>query len=380
MFEFTEEQLMIRDSAREFAQTRLAPSVVERDRNQEFRRELFDEMGKLGFTGIIFPEEYGGTGGSYLAYILACEEIARVDAGMAAAFSASTSLGVSTLFDHGTPEQKEKFGIPLAKGEKLAAFALTESGAGTDSGAQKSVAVLDGDHYVLNGSKTFITNADDAEIYIVLALTDPEAGARGITAFILEKGTEGFTFGKKENKMGVRTSKTMDLEFKDVRIPVENRLGDEGKGFRIAMMGLDGGRIGIGAQCCGIAQAALDEAAKYSKERKQFGKPISINQGISFKIAEVATELEAARLLTYKAAALKEAGKPYSIPAAMTKLFASDMVVKAASECLQIFGGIGYSEELPMARFYRDAKITQIYEGTSEVQRMVVGGGILAGY
>jgi len=376
-FEFNEEQLMMQKMVREFAEKEIAPGVAERDEKEEFSRELLDKAGELGLTGICFPEEYGGAGGDYISYIIANEEIARVDDCVQTGFAASVSLCAMPIFNYGTEEQKQKYVVPLAEGTKLGAFGLTEPNAGTDASAQQTVAVLNGDHYVLNGSKIFITNGGSAEIYVVFAMTDKSKGVKGITAFILEKGMPGFTFGKKEHKMGIRSSQTMELVFQDVKVPLENRLGKEGEGFKIAMNTLDGGRIGVAAQALGIAQCALEHAIKYSKERVQFGKPISSNQAIAFMLADMATEIDAARLLIYRAAWLKQNGKPHSKEAAMAKMYASDIAMKVATDAVQIFGGYGYTREYPVERLMRNAKITQIYEGTNQVQRMVISGAIL---
>lgn len=376
-FEFNELQKMIQKIVREFAEREIAPGVVEREEKEEFSRELLDKAGELGFSGICFPETYGGCGGDYISYIIASEEIARVDDCVATGFSASVSLCSWPIYTFGTEEQKQKYLVPLAEGSKLGAFGLTEPNAGSDASAQQTVAVSKGDHYVLNGSKIFITNGGAAETYIVFAMTDKSKGIKGISAFILEKGMPGFTFGKKEHKMGIRSSQTQELVFQDVIVPKENLLGKEGEGFKIAMNTLDGGRIGVAAQALGIAQAALDHAIKYSKERIQFGKPISSNQAIAFMLADMATQLESARLLTYRAAYLKQEGKPYSKEAAMAKMYASDATMKITTDAVQIFGGYGYSREYPVERLMRNAKITQIYEGTNHVQRMVISSAIL---
>ncbi|MEA4837737.1 MAG: acyl-CoA dehydrogenase [Rhodospirillaceae bacterium] len=371
-FEPTEDQAALLESVRKFATEQVAPGAVARDLSEEYDRGLFDAMGALGLTGLFYPEQYGGSDGDYLTYIMAVEEVSRADASVGGGLTVSVSLGSWPIFAYGTEEQKQKYLAPLARGEKLGAFGLTEANAGTDAAAQKSVAVLNGDHYILNGSKVFITNAGSAETYVVFAMTDRSKGLKGITGFILEKGMPGFTFGKKEKKMGIRASQTMELIFQDVKVPVANRLGQEGEGFKIAMATLDGGRIGIAAQALGIAQAALDYAVAYSKERVQFGKPIAANQGIGFMLADMATKLDAARLLTYRAAWLKAKGKPYSKEAAMAKYYASDAAMSITTDAVQVLGGNGYIREYPVERLMRDAKITQIYEGTNQVQRMVV--------
>ena len=376
-FELTEDQKMMQKMVREFAEKEVAPGVEEREEHEQFSRELFDKMAELGFTAICFPEQYGGVDGDVMSYILAIEELSKIDDGVGITLSATVSLCAWPIFAYGTEEQKQKFLTPLVEGTKLGAFGLTEANAGTDAASQQTVAVLDGDHYILNGSKMFITNAGEAETYIVFAMTDKSKGMKGITAFILEKGMEGFTFGKKEHKLGIRSSITMELVFQNVRVPKENMLGKEGEGFKIAMSTLDGGRIGVAAQALGIAQAALDHAIKYSKERVQFGKPIASNQAIAFMLADMATKVEASRLLVYRAAYLKDKGLPYSKEAAMAKMYASDAAMSVTTDAVQIFGGYGYSREYPVERLMRNAKITQIYEGTNQVQRMVISGAIL---
>ena len=377
MFNLTEDQEMIQKMVREFAEERIAPTVLEPDDKHIFDREIVDELGQMGLTGLYFPEEYCGAGADYLSYILAVEELSKVDDGIGITLSASVSLCANPIFEFGSEEQKEKYLTKLASGESLGAFGLTEPGAGTDAAGQQTVAVLENGHYVMNGSKIFITNGSEAEIYVVFAMTEKTKGTKGITAFILEKGMEGFSFGKKEHKLGIHTSITTELIFQDVKVPVENRLGAEGEGFKIALKTLDGGRIGVAAQAIGIAQAALDHAIKYSKERVQFRKPICKNQAIGFKLADMATKIEAARMLVYKAAICKQEGKPYSKEAAMAKMFASDVAMEVTTEAIQIYGGYGYSEEYPVARLFRNAKITQIYEGTNKAQRMVISGALL---
>jgi butyryl-CoA dehydrogenase len=377
LFELTDDQKMTQKLVREFAAKQVAPSVAERDEHGEFSRELFDAMGEMGLTGICFPEQYGGADGDVLSYILAVEELSKVDDGIGITLSATVSLCAWPIFAYGTEEQKQKYLTPLADGTKMGAFGLTEPNAGTDAASQQTVAVLEGDHYVINGSKIFITNAGEADTYVIFAMTDKSKGVKGISAFIIEKGMPGFTFGKKEHKMGINTSITMELIFQELKVPKENLLGKEGDGFKIAMSTLDGGRIGVAAQALGIAQAALDHAVKYSKERVQFGKPIASNQAIAFMLADMATKVDAARLLVYRAAYLKDQGQPYSKEAAMAKLYASDAAMAVTTDAVQIFGGYGYSREYPVERLMRNAKITQIYEGTSQVQRMVISGAIL---
>ena len=377
IFELNDEQKSIQKIARDFAVSKVAPGVSERDEKEQFSRELFNEMGALGLTSICFPEDCGGAGGDTLSYALAVEEISRADDGMGVSLATHVALCAWPIYAYGTKEQKEKYLRPLVEGKHLGAFGITEPEAGTDAAAQQSTAVLQGDHYILNGSKIFITNGGEAETYVVFAMTDKSKGVKGISAFILEKGMEGFTFGKKENKMGLHSSITMELIFQNVKVPVANRLGREEDGFKIAMSTIDGGRIGIASQALGIAQAALDHAIKYSKERIQFGKPIANNQAISFMLADMATKVETSRLLVYRAAYLKDKGVPFSKEAAMAKMYASDSAMSVTTDAVQVLGGYGYIREFPVERLMRDAKITQIYEGTNQVQRMVIAGAIL---
>lgn len=372
-FQLTEEQEMLRKMVREFAMNEVEPTAAERDEEERFDREIFDKMAKLGLTGIPWPEKYGGIGADFVSYCIAVEELSRVCASTGVTLSAHLSLASWPIYTYGTEEQKKTFLYLLATGEALGAYALSEPGAGSDVAAMKTIAKKDGDDYILNGNKVWITNGGVADIYIVFAKTDPAANHKGISAFIVEKGTEGFTFGKKEKKLGIRSSPTTELIFENCRIPKENLLGEEGEGFKIAMTTLDGGRNGIAAQAVGIAQGALDASINYAKEREQFGKPIAHNQGISFKLADMATEVEAARLLTYQAAWLESNGKPYGKESAMSKLFAGDAAMRITVEAVQIFGGYGYTKDYPVERYMRDAKITQIYEGTQEVQRLVIG-------
>jgi len=377
-FVLTPEQEDIRKLVSEFAAKKIAPTAAERDENEFFPRALFDEMGKLGFLGLPYPEEYGGGGLDFIAYALAVEEISKACASTGIGVSVHVSLCSWPIFKYGTEEQKKKYLKPLAEGTKLGAFGLTEPNAGTDVGGATTTAVKDGDFYVINGAKVFNTNGGEAEIEIIFALTDKAAGPfKGMSAFIVEKGTPGFNFGKKEIKMGIRSSVQRELIFENCRIPAANLLGKEGEGFKIAMTTLDGGRIGVAAQSVGIAQAALEAAIKYAKERVQFGKPIASQQAISFLLAEMATKVEAARLLTLRAAFNKSNHLPYSKEAAMAKMFASDTAMEVATDAVQIFGGYGYSREYPVERLMRDAKITQIYEGTNQAQRMVIAGNIL---
>ncbi|MFB1082062.1 acyl-CoA dehydrogenase [Jeotgalibacillus sp. JSM ZJ347] len=372
-FKLTEEHEMIRKMVRDFAEKDVAPTAAERDEEERFDREIFDKMAELGLTGIPWPEEYGGIGSDYLAYVIAVEELSRVCASTGVTLSAHLSLASWPIFKFGTEEQKKHYLTKLAQGEMLGAYGLSEPGAGSDVSSMKTKAVKNGDHYVLNGSKVWITNGGAAELYIIFAVTDPEAGTRGMSAFIVEKGWEGFSIGKKEKKLGIRSSPTTELIFDNVKVPTENLLGKEGEGFKIAMMTLDGGRNGIAAQAVGIAQGALDASVEYAKGREQFGKTILANQGVSFKIADMATAIEASRLLTYQAAWLESEGLPYGKESAMSKLMAGDTAMKVTVEAVQIFGGYGYTKDYPVERYMRDAKITQIYEGTQEIQRLVIG-------
>ncbi|MGG1329618.1 acyl-CoA dehydrogenase AcdA [Bacillus tropicus] len=371
-FKLSEEHEMIRKMVRDFAKNEVAPTAAERDEEERFDRALFDQMAELGLTGIPWPEEYGGIGSDYLAYVIAIEELSRVCASTGVTLSAHTSLAGWPIFKFGTEEQKQTFLRPMAEGKKIGAYGLTEPGSGSDAGGMKTIAKRDGDHYVLNGSKIFITNGGIADIYVVFALTDPESKQRGTSAFIVESDTPGFSVGKKESKLGIRSSPTTEIMFEDCRIPVENLLGEEGQGFKIAMQTLDGGRNGIAAQAVGIAQGALDASVEYARERHQFGKPIAAQQGIGFKLADMVTDVEAARLLTYQAAWLESEGLPYGKESAMSKVFAGDAAMKVTTEAVQVFGGYGYTKDYPVERYMRDAKITQIYEGTQEIQRLVI--------
>lgn len=375
-FELSEEHKMIRDAAREFAQE-LKAGVIQRDEEAKFPFEFVKKMGELGFMGIMVPEEYGGAGLDTLAYVLVLEEIAKIDASSAVILSAHNSLVLWGLNEYGSKEQKLKYLVPLAEGKKLGAFALSEPEAGSDASSQHTTAEDKGDHYILNGTKNWITNGGNADIYLVVAQTHPELGHRGINVLIVEKGLEGFTIGPKENKLGIRSSDTHSLLFTDVIVPKENRIGDDGFGFRFAMKTLDGGRIGIAAQALGIATGAYDLSLAYAKERKTFGKPIADHQAIQFKLADMEVEIEAARLLTYKAAWTKDQGLPYSKEAAIAKLHTSEVAMKHSIEAIQIHGGYGYVKEYHVERLMRDAKITQIYEGTSEIQRLVIARDIL---
>lgn len=372
-FQLTDEQEMLRKMVRDFAKKDVEPTAAERDEAERFDRGIFDKMAELGLTGIPWPEEYGGIGADYVSYCIAVEELSRVCASTGVTLSAHLSLASWPIYTYGNETQKKTFLTRLARGEALGAYALSEPGAGSDAASMKTTATADGDHYVLNGNKVWITNGGVADIYLVFAKTDVAAEHKGISAFIIEKGTDGFKFGKKEKKLGIRSSPTTELIFENCRIPKGNMLGAEGDGFKIAMSTLDGGRNGIAAQALGIAQGALDAAVNYAKEREQFGKPIAHNQGISFKLADMATDVEAARLLTYQAAWLETKGLPYGKQSAMSKLFAGDAAMRTTVEAVQVFGGYGYTKDYPVERYMRDAKITQIYEGTNEIQRLVIG-------
>jgi butyryl-CoA dehydrogenase len=377
-FTLDEEHQQLRRLVHDFANREVAPGAAERDESEHFDRALFDKMAEIGLTGIPWPEEYGGAGMDFLAYVIAVEELSRVCASTGVVLSAHTSLAGWPIYKFGTEEQKQKYLRKLAEGEWLGAYALTEPGSGSDAGAMRTTAVKDGDSYILNGNKVFITNGGAADVYVVFALTEPEKKTRGVTAFIVEQGMPGFRVGKKEKKMGIRASTTVELIFEDCRVPAENRLGDEGFGFKIAMMTLDGGRNGIAAQAVGIAQGAFEQARAYALERKQFGQPIADLQAIQFKLADMATKIEASRLLTYQAAWLESSGLPYGKASAMSKVFASDTAMEVTTEAVQVFGGYGFIREYPVERMMRDAKITQIYEGTNEIQRLVIARHILS--
>ncbi len=376
MFRLDEEHLELQASFKEFAENEIKPLAKEIDETERFPLESVKKMAEMGMMGLAIPEEYGGSGVDQLGYVLEIEELAKVCATTAIIVSAHSSLCCWPILKFGTEEQKQKYLIPLARGEKLGAFALTEPSAGTDASMQKSTAVLDGDAYVLNGSKIFITNAGAADVFIVFAMTDKEQGTRGISAFIVERDLPGFTMSKPENKMGLRASSTCELIFDNVRVPKENLLGQEGKGFKIAMATLDGGRIGVAAQATGIAQGAIDEAVKYTAERIQFGRRISQFQNTQFTLADMQTRTDAARLLVWRAAAAEQEGQPYTVPAAMAKLFAAETASYVTNRAVQLFGGYGYTKDYPVERMMRDAKVTEIYEGTSEVQKMVISGAM----
>jgi acyl-CoA dehydrogenase len=374
---FTEEQQMMQKMVRDFAQKEIAPAIEHMEETEEFPRHLIKKMAELGLMGIPIPEEYGGAGMDFTSYIIAINELSKVSATIGVILSVHTSVGTNPILYFGNEEQKNKYIPKLASGEYLGAFGLTEPSSGSDAASLKTRAVKQGDHYVLNGSKIFITNAGEADVYIVFASTEPDKGSYGISAFIVDKDTPGFSVGKKEKKMGLNGSNTCEIVFEDARVPAENLLGNEGDGFKIAMSNLDVGRIGIAAQSLGIAEAALDYATNYAKERKQFGKPIGANQGLGFKLADMATEVEAAKLLTYRAADLKTNNLPCGKEASMAKLFASETAMKSAIEAVQVFGGYGYTKEYPVERLFRDAKVCQIYEGTSEIQRIVLSKHLL---
>ncbi|MFR3786655.1 acyl-CoA dehydrogenase family protein [Agathobaculum desmolans] len=377
LFRTTEAHENLRAQIRSFAETEVKPLAFLLDKENGFPTEAVKKMGELGFMGLPYPKEYGGAGLDIMSYAIAVEELSRVDGGTGVILSAHVSLGSWPIFAFGTEEQKQKYLVPLAKGEKIAAFGLTEPNAGSDAGGTETTAIDKGDYYLLNGNKIFITNAPKADTYVVFAVTTPDIGTRGISAFIVEKGWEGFTFGDHYDKMGIRSSSTAELIFNDVKVPKENLLGKEGQGFKIAMATLDGGRIGIASQALGIAQGAYEAAVDYAKERIQFGKPIGFQQAIGFKLADMATKLRCARMLVYSAAELKEAHEPYATEAAMAKMYASDISLEVTNDALQIFGGTGFLKGMDVERMYRDAKITTIYEGTNEIQRVVISAGIL---
>lgn len=376
-FFLSPEHEMCRSLYRQFAETEVEPLAQDIDEEERFPVETVAKMAKAGFFGIPFPKEYGGQGADNLSYAMCVEELSRVCGTTGVIVSSHTSLCAAPIYEFGTEEQKAKYLPALAKGEKLGAFGLTEPGAGTDASGQQTKAVLDGDHYVLNGSKIFITNAGYADIYIIMAMTDPSQGTRGISAFIVEKDYPGFSVGKKEKKMGIRASSTCELVMENCIVPKENLLGKEGKGFGIAMKTLDGGRIGIAAQALGLAQGSLDKTVAYVKERKQFGKPISAFQNTQFQLADMDVKTEASRLLVYKAAAYKDKKLNFTKEAAMAKLFAAETAMEVTTKAVQLHGGYGYMREYDVERMMRDAKITEIYEGTSEVQRMVISSALL---
>lgn len=376
-FKTSEQHEGFRVRVREFAETEIKPIASILDRENQFPDEIVWKMGRLGLMGIPYPKEYGGAGMDMTSYAIAVEELSRVDGGVGVILSAHVSLGAYPIIAFGSEKQKKKYLVPLATGEKIGAFGLTETEAGSDAGGTETTAELKGDYYLLNGSKIFITNAPKADIYVVFAVTTPDIGIRGISAFIVEKGWEGFSFGEHYDKMGIRSSATAELVFNNVKVPRENLLGKEGQGFSIAMTTLDGGRIGIAAQALGIAQGAYESALEYAKEREQFGKPIAYQQIISFKLADMATKLRACRFLVYSAAELKENHEPYGMEAAMAKQYTSDRCLEIVNDALQIYGGAGYIKGIDVERFYRDAKICTIYEGTNEIQRVVIASHII---
>ena len=377
LFQTTDAHEKLREKVRAFAEKEVKPQAFLLDKENGFPTDAVRQMGELGFMGLPYPKEYGGAGLDVLSYAIAVEELSRVDGGTGVILSAHVSLGSWPIFAFGTEEQKKKYLVPLAKGEKIGAFGLTEPNAGSDAGGTETTAIDKGDHYLLNGGNIFITNAPKADTYVVFAVTTPDIGTRGISAFIVEKGWEGFTFGDHYDKMGIRSSSTAELIFNDVKVPKENLLGKEGEGFKIAMATLDGGRIGIASQALGIAQGAFEAALDYAKERVQFGKPIGFQQAISFKLADMATKLRCARMLVYSAAEKKEAHEPYATEAAMAKMYDSDIALEVTNDAVQIFGGTGFLKGMDVERMYRDAKITTIYEGTNEIQRVVIAANLL---
>ena len=376
-FELTEEQRMVKEAAADFSKNSLLPKAQEFDEKEEIPQEIYKELAGLGYLGMLLPEEYGGSNLDFVSYICAMEEFAKACAALEIALSVHNSLVCDAILKFGTEEQKKKYLPSLARGEKIGAYSLTEPGSGTDAGSLRTTAVLGGDHYLVNGTKTFVTNGGIADLFVVFVLTNPELKSKGISCLLVEKDTEGFSMGAKEKKMGIKGSDTRELSFADCKIPKENLLGEENKGFKVALSLLNSGRIGVGAQCVGIAQAAFEESLKYSKERVQFGQPICNFQAIGFKLADMATEIDAARLLVYRAAHLKSKGKKCNIEASMAKLFASEVANRVVNEAVQIHGGYGYMKEYPVERYFRDARVTEIYEGTSEAQRIVISRDLL---
>jgi len=376
-FALTPEQEQVRDTARDFATREVLPLAAKLDQEHRFPAELVKRMAQLGFLGVAVPEEHGGAGMDNLSYVLAMEEVSRACAGTGVIMSVNNSLVCDPLLKFGTAAQKKQWLVPLAKGEILGCFALSEPGAGSDAAAQKTTARADGDHFVVNGTKNWITNAPNSKVAIVFTMSDPSQGVKGITALLIPLDAKGVHLGPPDKKLGIRASQSCQIFFEDVRVPRENLLGEVGQGFKVAMSTLDGGRIGIAAQALGIARACLEDAVAYARDRQTFGKPISQHQAIQWKVADMATELDAARLLTWRAALLKDQGVRHSVESSMAKLLASDVANRAAREAVQVFGGYGYIEEFPVERHFRDAKITEIYEGTSEIQRLVIAGGLL---
>lgn len=376
-FSFTETHELIRETARKFAEEKLAPGSIERDEKETFPHEAIKELGELGFMGMMVPEQWGGAGLDTISYVLAMEEISRVDASVGVIMSVNNSLVCYGINKYGTDDQKKRYLRDLASGKKLGAFALSEPEAGSDASNQRTVAAKDGDSYVLNGTKNWITNGSTADLVLVMAATDKSKGHKGISTFIVEKGTPGFSVAKKEKKLGIRSSDTVSLSFTDCRVPLANRIGEEGEGFKFAMKTLEGGRIGIAAQALGIAQACLDASLKYARDRKAFDRPIAELQAIQFKLSDMVTNIEASRALVLRAAFLKDSDQPFGTEAAMAKLFASRTAVQSALEAIQIHGGYGYVREYLVERYLRDAKITEIYEGTSEIQRIVIARSLI---
>ena len=378
-FELTEEQSMVRDMVRRFVEEEIKPKAAEMDKECQIFPEIYQKLAELGLFGVYIPEEYGGAGMDVVSYAIVIEELSRGCASTGILVSAHTSLVVDPIYKHGTEEQKKKFLVPLASGEKVGAHAMTEPGAGTDVASISTTARKEGDKYIINGTKHFITNGKEAGIYVVFAKTDKEARHKGISAFIVEKDTPGFSIGKLEHKLGIRASSTAELIFENCEVPAENLLGKEGQGFYIAMECYDGGRVGVAAQAIGIAQAAFEEALAFAQERSQFGQPIANFQAIQFKLADMATAIEAARLLNLKAAWLEQEGKLFYHHSAMSKLMASDVAMRVTREAIQIMGGYGFTQDYPVERYYSDAKITEIYEGTSEAQRLTIARNLLKG-
>ncbi|NIM98735.1 MAG: acyl-CoA dehydrogenase [candidate division Zixibacteria bacterium] len=376
-FQLTEEQRMVKEAAADFAKNTLLPKAQEFDEKEEIPQDIYKQLADLGYLAMLLPEEFGGSNLDFVSYICAMEEFSKACAALTIGLSVHNSLVCDAILKFGTDDQKKKYLPALAGGEKIGAYSLTEPGSGTDAGSLRTTAVLRGDHYLVNGTKTFVTNAGIADLFVVFVLTNPELKSKGISCLLVEKGTEGFSIGAKEKKMGIKGSDTRELSFADSKVPKENLLGEENKGFRIALSLLNSGRIGVGAQCVGIAQAAFEEALKYSKERVQFGQAICNFQAIAFKLADMATEIEAARLLVYRAAHLKSKGEKCNIEASMAKLFASEMANRVVNEAVQIHGGYGYMKEYPVERYFRDARVTEIYEGTSEAQRIVISRDLL---
>jgi alkylation response protein AidB-like acyl-CoA dehydrogenase len=376
-FQLTEEQRMVKEAAADFAKNTLLPKAQEFDEKEEIPQGIYKQLADLGYLAMLLPEEFGGSNLDFLSYICAMEEFSKACAALMIGLSVHNSLVCDAILKFGTDDQKKKYLPALARGEKIGAYSLTEPGSGTDAGSLRTTAVPQGDHYLVNGTKTFVTNGGIADLFVVFVLTNPELKSKGISCLLVEKDTEGFSIGVKEKKMGIKGSDTRELSFADSKVPKENLLGEENKGFKVALSLLNSGRIGVGAQCVGIAQAAYEEALKYSKERVQFGQPICNFQAIAFKLADMATEIDAARLMVYRAAHLKSKGEKCNIEASMAKLFASEVANRVVNEAVQIHGGYGYMKEYPVERYFRDARVTEIYEGTSEAQRIVISRDLL---